>query len=187
MVIWGSAHTRWIAAVTVLLIMLYAWTAQEHKFTLAEPEKTQDSQADTLLMNVVRKEFNTQGKINTVITSPEIKVFETPSYSQISKPELKTFNSQQLHWTIRSEQAKLSNNNTIELMNNVIAQNSIDVSVIKSDYIHVEQDSQNISTDQAVSLIQPNATLNAIGLSGNLKTHYLLLKSQVKGQYYDVK
>ena len=132
--------------------------------------------------------MNKQGKVNMKIATPFMVHYKTEDRSQLTLPRLTIYRKSPLPWYVTAKYAKTRQGTQIvEFWDNVVIHHPADeetpATVIKTSTLTVHPDDQTADTNDPITLIQPNTTINATGMHANMNTGDIKLLSQARGIY----
>lgn len=181
-----------IAGVMVLCYLLFSLRPKEEPVGY---EYDPSGFPQIYMKQVQTREFDTEGKLNVELTTPEITFYqpdiEGPSardYTLIDAPKMIFYNTQNgTPWRLSATNGRSEANNAlIRLLGDVvIQQNSPSQGLMRvtTDELLVRTREQFAETDKAVKMRSAKGQIDALGMDADLAQSRLQLKSQVKAVY----
>lgn len=178
-----------IALGTVLftIIGMAAYLTLSHH---GDRNKATESSAlpDAYMEDVVATIMNKQGKISMKIVTSKVVHYSHYDVAQFSTPHLTIYRKSPQPWYVTSLHAKSMHGlDKIDFWDDVVIHHSADrnsaATLIKTTSLIVHPIEQTAETDQPITLIQPNITVNGIGMFANMNTGYVKLLKEARGEY----
>lgn len=148
----------------------------------------QQNNPDALIESVIETTLNKQGTPALKIESPQMIHFPEHDMTKIKTPRITVFRQSPKPWTITSDTAEaFSGIQQIVFQNHVVIHHPSDtmnpITTMKTSSLTVYPDKQIAQTEDAVQWVQPDTTIEAVGMITNLAEGTVKLLSQAKGIY----
>lgn len=181
-----------IAAAVVALAFVLFWDALPDLFDgRARGRGTQLPTADSYMRTTLTRKFDAQGRLSYRLNAVESSYFESRDEVVMTQPRLLAHGGQNATgsqsrnepWHLKADTGVLHNaDRRVELYENVVVwrdgpQGKNELRTEKLVYL---PDAERLQTDQAVKLLAPNSTTDAIGLDGDLQQQSYHLLSRVR-------
>jgi lipopolysaccharide export system protein LptC len=145
-------------------------------------------QIDTSLEEVVTTVFDKNGEISLKIITPKMVHYTKNNFTLISKPKITIFREPNNIWYVNAQSAEAFNGlDKITFHNEVVVRHESDAShpatTLYTSLLTVYPENQTAETDAPVSILQPGAKANAIGMLANLKDGTVKLLSDAREEY----
>lgn len=145
-------------------------------------------QMDAYMENVSAIIMNKQGKPNMKIVSPKMTHYATNDTTQLIDPELTLYRKSPKPWFIKAKYAKATDGiENIHFSEDVTIHHAADdvnpATLIKTSTLLVQPNKQIASTNDEITLIQPDLVVKATGMYADLNTGDIKLISQARGEY----
>jgi lipopolysaccharide export system protein LptC len=177
-------------AITFLLILATAFSAWS--IILSHPAKynpqTDPKQIDSFMENVQAITYNKQGVASLKITTPKMVHYPENNTTYITTPRVVIYRQSPQPWFVDSDYAKATNGmDTIQFWSNVNIHHLADLenpnTSLRTNTLTIFPDQQIAQTDEAVTFVQPDTTVHAIGMLANLDVGTVKLLSNTQGEY----
>jgi lipopolysaccharide export system protein LptC len=176
-----------LSLLIILAVGLSAWSI------IISPAKTmalaQDPKiADSFMEEVVAIVFNKIGNPSLKLVTPKMIHYPENDKTDILTPHVTVFRQSPEPWYIDSDYAK-TNNGISEILFwshvNIhhLADKENPQTSLLTDSLTIYPDQQLASTNQAVTFLQPDTTVHAVGMLANLEAGTIKLISQTQGEY----
>lgn len=176
-----------IGLLLFLAIGLSAWSiylsTNKKPFVIADPSKP-----DAFMENVSAILINKQGLPYLKIKSPKMIHYKHNDTTDIDTPRITVYRQSPEPWYVDSDYAKATQGiEKIFFWKNVIIRHSNDLkaptTTMQTDSLTVYPSKQIAETTDAVLVLQPNTTIQAIGMFANLKDGTVKLLANARGEY----
>lgn len=183
----------------VLILSAFAlWLNIQHESQNDElsPSTLQSTDYSWQLFNNTTWQLDKSGSQNgSIVKSSTLFYDEAAKTSDFTQPQITLLEPNQTLF-IESETGQSLNNQVFQLRGQVVV-NQVEQSIdqlnpathsstqnktLKTEYITYNSQTQKITSDQPVSITQPNADFSGTGLEIDLKTNHIQLLSAVKGE-----
>ncbi len=169
----------------IAILSFWGW----YSFPQKSKATTKTYAVDAFAMNVEATQFNELGQLRGEIKSPKVLHFTEGDSAFFTTPFVTLYSQGgKAPWLISAKTGKtLNGTQQIDLIDNVVihqptsAQNTD--TVIKTSLLHIYPKKQFADTDQAVTLVQPGVTVNAVGMNAYLDQKHVVLLSNTRGSY----
>ena len=174
-----------IGAVIMLVFLLsYSETGSPPNFT---PQTQQPLPPSYYLVNARSKQFNPQGKLDSIATSESIQHDPRDNSAKLQQPFFTFYKQGRPAWTLQAESAHIDERGQkIVFQQRVVISSSDQQTQIKTPQLVVFPDKKLAKTDQPVTLLNLNGFTRAIGLTADFHKNEIHLLNQVRGQYNGV-
>lgn len=145
-------------------------------------------QPDAFMENVSATIMNKQGKPSLKIETPKMFHYPEKDSTYVKTPHITIFRDSPQPWYIDSEYATITGGLAeITFHNNVIIHHPPDQkqvkTIMRTNVLNVFPDKKIASTPDAVTIIQPNLAVYAIGMLANMNDNTVKLLSQARQEY----
>ncbi|AJI96241.1 LPS export ABC transporter periplasmic protein LptC [Yersinia ruckeri] len=179
----------WITLILALIALsLIGWNYsgfnhQDQKVLVDDNEPTYQSQ------HTVTVVYNPVGKLNYKLVAEDVKNYTTKEVTWFTKPVMTMFDENAVAtWSVRADRAKLTDDRMLFLYGNVEVNSLTTTSQlqkIKTDNAQVNLITQDISSDDEVTLYGIGFTSNGMKMRGNLRNKTAELIEKVN-TYYEI-
>lgn len=181
-----SKTRRWITLLLVLIaIILIGWNLTDSdgdnavSTNSSEPTYTSDN-SDTQV-------YNPEGGLSYTLVSDKVTYFANDAVSWFDNPVMKTYDENKVAtWSVRADKAKLTNDRMLYLYGNVVV-NSLtkdsQLEKITTNNAQVNLTTQDITSDDRVTLYGRNFNSTGMKMRGNLRKKTAELIENVKTSY----
>jgi lipopolysaccharide export system protein LptC len=179
-------------SITLLLLFalgLSAWSIIiSHSSTGFANDSNDPTKADSYMEVVTALQFAKTGLPSIKLITPKMVHYPANDSTDIFAPHVTIFRKSPEPWYIESDFAKASKGiNEILFYSNVNIHHPADTenptTSLRTETLTIFPNQQLASTDQAVTFIQPDTTVHAIGMLANLDDSTIKLLSQAQGEY----
>jgi lipopolysaccharide export system protein LptC len=167
---------------------LSAWSIM-----IANPSKTLSTQddpntPDSFMQDVIATIFNHDGKPTLKVVAPKMTHYLANNLTHIMTPRVTIFRTSPEPWYIDADYANAKNGiDEILFWSNVYIHHRADIenptTSLKTNSITFFPTQKIASTKEAVTFVQPDTTVHAIGMQVNLDDGTVKLLSKAKGEY----
>lgn len=176
-----------ILILLALAFGLSSWSiyvSSNHTTTLLPKE----TEPDAYLEEVTSTILNKQGKPSLKIVTKKMTHYPEGDTTQILKPQVTLYRDSKEPWKIHSDFAKATHGSKeILFWSHVNINHHADEehpeTSMQTDYLNILPEQQLAITDQPVTFIQPETTIQAVGMRANLNAGTIQLLSKAKGIY----
>lgn len=175
-----------IFLLAVIALALIGWSMTDfNDDTTPGPVNNQDPTYQS--QHTVTIVYNPTGKLSYRLVAEDAKYYTTDELSWFTQPEMILFDENAVAtWSVRADRAKLTKDRMLYLYGNVEV-NSLTTSSrlerIKTDNAQVNLVTQDVSSDDIVTLFGTNFTSNGMKMRGNLRIKTAELIDKVKTDY----
>ncbi|MGP1956686.1 MAG: LPS export ABC transporter periplasmic protein LptC [Arsenophonus sp. NC-PE1-MAG3] len=179
----------WLNIILIMIVLvLIGWNLADFNQAKA-PVILDNSQPNYQTRNAITHVYDPIGKLTYKLITDEIRHFSSDKISWLINPVLTTYNTNSIpSWIVRANKAKLTNNNMLYLYGNVQINNlnsTSDLQQILSENAIVNLTTQDVSSDDKVTVIGIGLRSVGMKIRGNMITHTAELIENVK-TYYEI-
>ncbi|WP_159565559.1 LPS export ABC transporter periplasmic protein LptC [Budvicia diplopodorum] len=173
---------------TLIAVALIGWNLadMDDKKTATPPDEKEPTYQSQQMVTIV---YNPEGQLNYKLTAEDVKYYTASEDTWFTKPMMIMFDKDTVAtWSVRADRAKLTKNRMLYLYSNVEVNSLTTTSQlerIKTDNADVNLITQDISSDDHVTLYGANFTSEGMKMRGNLRSKTAKLIEKVK-TYYEV-
>ena len=143
---------------------------------------------DAIMNDVTATIYDKTGKISMRIVTPQLMHYTQQDATDFNNPEVTIYRNALQPWVIHSMHAESTNGmDNVQFWDNVTihhpASYDSPATVIKTTTLTMHPNLQTAETPALITLIQPNITVNAIGMTADMNTGDIHLLSQARGEY----
>lgn len=173
-----------LAVTCVILATIAASLIWIHSLTEFSSGHLSNQQIDSFVKNAQGEQFSINGHLTKVTSISLLKHYPKLDMSTFQNPHIVLYNDNGKPWKIQAEHGKaMHNNKLIELTGHVVVhQDGTDqqsATTIKSKQMFYDVNKHIIDTNAHVTIIRDKSITHAKGLTFNLKTNQLVLKSNM--------
>ncbi|WP_419792830.1 LPS export ABC transporter periplasmic protein LptC [Serratia fonticola] len=182
-----SKTKLWITLLlTVIALALIGWNMadfsdDDNSVPVNNQDPTYQSQ------HTVTVVYNPAGQLSYKLVAEEVKYYTTDELSWFTQPVMTLFDEHAVAtWSIRADSAKLTKNRMLYLYGHVEVNSLTTTSQlekIKTDNAQINLVTQDVSSDDEVTLFGTNFTSNGMKMRGNLRNKTAELIDKVKTNY----
>ncbi|HGM5490874.1 TPA: LPS export ABC transporter periplasmic protein LptC [Serratia fonticola] len=182
-----SKTKLWITILlTVLALALIGWNMADFgdddgSVPVNNEDPTYQSQ------HTVTVVYNPAGQLSYKLVAEEVKYYTADELSWFTQPVMTLFDENAVAtWSIRADRAKLTKNRMLYLYGHVEVNSLTTTSQlekIKTDNAQINLVTQDVSSDDEVTLFGTNFTSNGMKMRGNLRNKTAELIDKVKTNY----
>ncbi|GAA5218875.1 LPS export ABC transporter periplasmic protein LptC [Corallincola platygyrae] len=148
----------------------------------AEGEQRPDFTAKTLRS----RSYDENGLLAHQIWASDMAHFSNNEFTSFKSPKVVVYpNGKQAGWTLNAEQGRLRENQLI-LEQQVVIETQTEqnqTNTLLTEYVEMDLASNEVSSDQPVTVKGPSYQLQGVGLRGNVEKEQIELLSDVKATY----
>ena len=177
-----------ISFALMLVILFSVWTMffMDHSRNLNTQEEKQ--LPDALMEEVTAITMNKQGQPTMKVVSPQIIHYAKEDTTYFTQPDITLYRKSPQPWNVTATHAKaIQGVDQINFWGAVTIHHPADqnnpTTLIKSPTLTVYLSQQIAETNDKITLIQPNVTINATGMQANMNTGEIKLLSEARGEY----
>jgi lipopolysaccharide export system protein LptC len=176
--------------ITILLILATAFSAWS--IIISHPGKldfqNDPKQIDSYMEEVQATTYNKQGQPALKITTPKMVHYPENNTTYITTPRVVIYRQSPQPWFVDSDYAKATNGmDSILFWSNVNIHHLADPenpnTTLRTNTLTIFPNQQIAQTNEAVTFVQPNTTVHAVGMLANLDVGTVKLLSQTQGEY----
>ncbi|MBH1931280.1 LPS export ABC transporter periplasmic protein LptC [Serratia rubidaea] len=182
-----SKTKRWITIILALIVLaLIGWNMADYN---DEPTAGPVNSADPTYQSqqTVTVVYNPAGKLNYKLVAESAKYYTDEELSWFTQPVMTLFDENAVAtWSVRSDRAKLTKDRMLYLYGHVEVNSLTTTSQlekIKTDNAQVNLVTQDVSSDDEVTLYGANFNSNGMKMRGNLRDKTAELIDKVKTNY----
>ncbi|HEJ9056105.1 TPA: LPS export ABC transporter periplasmic protein LptC [Serratia fonticola] len=182
-----SKTKLWITILlTVIALALIGWNMadfsdDDNSVPINNQDPTYQSQ------HTVTVVYNPAGQLSYKLVAEEVKYYTADELSWFTQPVMTLFDEHAVAtWSIRADRAKLTKNRMLYLYGHVEVNSLTTTSQlekIKTDNAQINLVTQDVSSDDEVTLFGTNFTSNGMKMRGNLRNKTAELIDKVKTNY----
>ncbi|AHG19767.1 lipopolysaccharide transporter [Chania multitudinisentens RB-25] len=182
-----SKTKLWISIVLlVIALALIGWNMADINYdSPSAPVNLQDPTYQS--QHTVTVVYNPTGKLSYKLVAEEVKYYTEDELSWFTQPVMTLFDEYALPtWSIRADRAKLTKERMLYLYGNVEVNSLTTTSQlekIKTDNAQINLITQDVSSDDEVTLFGTNFTSKGMKMRGNLREKTAELIDKVKTNY----
>ncbi|RLM27550.1 LPS export ABC transporter periplasmic protein LptC [Brenneria alni] len=182
-----SKTRRWLTALLALLaLVMIGWNLADH-----DDAPASDNQSNAVPIYTSEKTttqvYSPAGKLSYRLDSDAAEYFNDEQLSWFTKPVATLFNEQgSATWSVRADRAKLTKDKMLYLYGHVEVNsltNDSQLERIKTDNAQVNLVTQDVTSDDEVTLYGASFTSNGMKMRGNLREKTAELIEKVKTSY----
>lgn len=156
------------------------------RLSLLPPDDKEPTYQSQQMITIV---YNPEGLLNYKLTAEDVKYYAKPEDTWFTLPVMIIFDKEQVAiWSIRANRAKLTKSRMLYLYGDVEVNSLTTTSQlekIKTDNADIDLTTQDISSDDRVTLYGASFTSEGMKMRGNLRSKTAKLIEKVK-TYYEV-
>ncbi|AYM92162.1 TPA: LPS export ABC transporter periplasmic protein LptC [Serratia fonticola] len=182
-----SKTKLWITILlTVIALALIGWNMADFSDDgNSVPVNNQDPTYQS--QHTVTVVYNPAGQLSYKLVAEEVKYYTADELSWFTQPVMTLFDEHAVAtWSIRADRAKLTKNRMLYLYGHVEVNSLTTTSQlekIKTDNAQINLVTQDVSSDDEVTLFGTNFTSNGMKMRGNLRNKTAELIDKVKTNY----
>ncbi|RZV03464.1 UNVERIFIED_ORG: lipopolysaccharide export system protein LptC [Serratia quinivorans] len=177
----------WITLLlAVIALALIGWNmADFNNDSVPGPVNSQDPTYQS--QHTVTIVYNPTGKLSYKLVAEDVKYYEADELSWFTQPVMTLFDENAVAtWSVRADRAKLTKDRMLYLYGHVEVNSLTTTSQlekIKTDNAQVNLVTQDVASDDEVTLYGTNFTSNGMKMRGNLRAKTAELIDKVKTNY----
>jgi len=178
-----------IISLTIFLSVFLAVWATFSLYSSKTNSSTQGSATpDAFMEDVVAVILDKQGKPKMKIVSPKMVYYSKDDSTHLEAPQLTIYRKSPKPWYVSAKEAIATEGTEhVHFKNDVMIQRAADrnnpATVIKTTTLLVHPNTQIAETNDPITLIQPNITVNGIGMYADMNNGDIKLLSDARGEY----
>ncbi|WJY14715.1 LPS export ABC transporter periplasmic protein LptC [Pectobacteriaceae bacterium CE90] len=182
-----SKTKGWLTILLALIALILIGLNLTTNKTTSNPVVTTSDAPDYTTKETVTVVYDPAGKLNYKLVASEAEFFNTDQVSWFTQPVATLFNEQGVAtWSVRSDRAKLTKDKMLYLyghveVNSLTAESQL--KRIKTDNAQINLITQDVSSDDEVTLYGTSFTSNGLRMRGNLRDKTAELIEKVKTFY----
>jgi lipopolysaccharide export system protein LptC len=192
--IWkGNSLVLTLKNMTISLLIILAMGLSAWSIMITNPLKKvsideNPNQPDSFMEDVVATIFNKEGNPSLKLVAPQMTHYPENNMTHIVTPHVTIYRKSPQPWYIESEYANAKNGiDEILFWSNVNIHHPADIdnptTSLKTNSLTIFPDQKIASTKEAVTFVQPDTTVHAVGMLANFDDGTIKLLSQAKGEY----
>jgi len=185
-----NKKTLLFGLILIITVTASSWYAIRAAHTIVnQPQSIAKTEApDFYMTEIVDQDFNELGNIHNQIIAAKVTHFAANNSFVFEHPHMLMFETANESWVIDADQGKSAHGKeTILLSGNVKLNQTIKQKpqgfVITTNQLTLYPSSKKAHTDQAVTIIESQSVMQAVGANADFNARTLQLLSKVKGQY----
>ena len=148
-----------------------------------------DNIPDAFMEDVVTTILDKEGNPKLEITTPKMVHFSKEDTTRLLTPHLTLYRDSPEPWYITSQYAKAWQGiENVNFWQDVNIQHAADEkspqTTIKTSTLTVHPNQRTAQTDAPITLLQPNMTVNAVGMFADMNSGDIKLLSNTRGEYF---
>lgn len=172
----------------ILAVGLTSWSILLGKKSDALKPTNSPNEPDAYMENVNATILNKEGLPSMKIESPKMIHYADNDTTRISQPHITVYRQSPEPWYINSDFARATQGvDQILFWSNVVIHHAKDIdnptTTMTTTSLTVFPNRQLASTDEAITVTQPDATVHAIGMLANMNDGTVKLLSNARGEY----
>ncbi|MGK2946247.1 MAG: LPS export ABC transporter periplasmic protein LptC [Candidatus Malihini olakiniferum] len=178
----------WLAILLALIVLaLIGWNTTNQDHTLQA--ETHDNAVSTYTSDeTTTRVYNLKGDLNYRLVAQKVEYFNVEQLTWLTAPVATLFNEQGIAtWSLKADNAKLAKDKILFLYGHVkvksLTNNSQQLRQIKTDNAQVNLVTQDIASDDEVTLYGVSFLSKGIKMRGNLRNQTIELIKKVKTFY----
>ncbi|MGY0157052.1 LPS export ABC transporter periplasmic protein LptC [Edwardsiella tarda] len=184
-----SRSKRWlIALLTLIALALIGWNMADNAPSDA-PSVSDPSQPTYQSQQTLTVVYDPSGKLSYKLVAQDVQHYSEQGVTWFTRPVLTTFDPQAVAtWSVRADRAKLTKDNMLYLYGNVEVNSLTPTSQLEritTDNAQVNLITQDISSDDEVTLYGSNFTSHGLKMRGNMRDKTARLIDKVN-TYYEI-
>lgn len=182
-----STTRRWITIFLALVALaLIGWNMSGFN-QQSIPKVTDDTEPSSQSQHTVTVVFNPVGQLNYKLVAEDVQNFSVQELTWFTRPVMTLFGDNAVAtWTVRADRAKLTDDKMLYLYGHVEVDSltpDAQLQKIKTDNAQVNLITQDVSSDDEVTLFGVGFTSNGMKMRGNLRDKTAELIEKVKTSY----
>ncbi len=182
-----SKTRRWITLVLALIALaLIGWNMSGFNQQGA-PVVANDNEPSSQSQHTVTTVFNPVGQLNYKLVAEEVQNFSAKELTWFTKPVMTLFGDNAVAtWTVRADRAKLTDDKMLYLYGHVEVDSltaDAQLKKIRTDNAQVNLITQDVASDDEVTLFGIGFTSEGMRMRGNLRDKTAELIEKVKTSY----
>lgn len=184
-----TLKNNFFSLLIILAAIVTAW-ATFWSFTQSTtiPTIKPEIQPDSYMEDIHAVFMNKFGKPSMKIVTPYLVHFNEGDTTHFTLPQLTIYRETPQPWYITAKTAQsTAGMENVLFQDNVVIHHAGDLNspatVIKTSTLMVHPNKKTAETDQPITMIQPDLTVNAIGMHADMNTGEIKLLSQARGEY----
>lgn len=185
-----SRSKLWITLLLgIVVLVLMGWTlsdfnTQPEKITVNNQEPTFQSQHTETIV------YNPMGALNYKLVSDDVQYYTEEQLTWFTKPVVTMYDKDKMPvWSVRSDRAKMTKDKMLYLYGHVevdsLTPETSQLQKIKTDNAQVNLITQDVASDDEVTLYGTGFTSNGMKMRGNLRNKTAELLEKVN-TYYEI-
>ncbi|HEU5280681.1 MAG TPA: LPS export ABC transporter periplasmic protein LptC [Gammaproteobacteria bacterium] len=143
---------------------------------------------DAIMNDVTATIYDKMGKVSMRIVTPKLVHYTQQDATDFNNPVVTLYRNSLQPWVINANFAESTNGlDNVKFWDNVTvhhpASEDNPATIIKTTTLTVHPNLQTAETPALITLIQPNITVNAIGMTADMNSGDIHLLSQARGEY----
>lgn len=190
-----NPHTNfrhWLLLLPFLgLLGITYWLDQQTQPEVAKPEIAKRNDPDAIVDNFSATRLNDQGTPRLIMTAKKMQHFPDDDRATLEMPRLTSLSAEQPTIYVSADQGVISSkgdevflSGAVEILREASAQQ--DGITLRTEYLHILPDQGFLNTDRAVTVVDTQHTVHAMGLEMDNKANTLKLLSQVRSEYVPI-
>lgn len=188
----AQARHWWLLLPLLGLLGIAYWLNQQAQPELAKIDSQRRHDPDAIVENFSATRLNDQGTPRYVMMAKKMLHFPDDDSTTLQTPHLVLLSAESPAIHVRAKQGIVSSkgdevflHDEVEILREAAAQH--EKFTLRTEYLHIMLDQGLLNTDRAVTFVEANNTVRAVGLEIDHKAQTLKLLSQVKGDYVPLK
>jgi lipopolysaccharide export system protein LptC len=172
----------------LLALSLSTWSLFKSYSKSIVVVKTDPTRPDSYMLNVTATIFNKEGLPALQVVTPKMVHYPENNTTNLDQPRVTIYRKSPQPWYIKADYAKASDGmKQIVFWSNVnihhVADSENPDTSLETTSLTIFPEQQIASTGEAVTFLQPDTKIHAVGMLANLDAGTVKLLSQTKGEY----
>lgn len=143
---------------------------------------------DAIMNGVTATIYDKVGNVSMRIVTPKLVHYADNDTTDFTTPDVMLYRNAPKPWVINADRAKATGGlDNVQFWDNVTihhpASFGTPATLIKTTTLTMHPNLQTAETSALITLIQPNITVNAIGMTADMNSGDIRLLSQARGEY----
>lgn len=178
--------------ITLILLACSGWYYSHSRTIVRLDSETLANSVDITISNVLVRQFNQEGALTNVLTSPFMQHVQKDNVYLFQNPHIVVSQEEQPPWDIRSKNAKsFEGGKQITFTGNVVVHqkkgNKSQESTLKTEEVTYFPKEKKASSDVLVTYEQPGNIIQSTGMNAYLDEKRVELLHQARGSYVPAK
>lgn len=177
-----------IVSASLLLVLSLGVFSSLSLFSRGNGIVPENTLPDAIMNDVNATFYNKVGKVSMRIITPQLIHYAHDDTTNFTHPNVMIYHNTPQPWVINADKAIATQGlDNVQFWENVTihhpASYGTPATLIKTTTLTVHPNLQTAETPALITLIQPNITVNAIGMTADMNSGDIRLLSQARGEY----